>query len=246
MDNPDALFERHADAIRRLPDGPLPPALLKSDTFLLARRGSVEIFYAPFDYVNPEAKVAIVGITPGWKQMEIAFRSARSLIREGLGRADVCRIVKEHASFAGPMRTNLLNMLDRLGLPQALGISTSADLFGSRRNLLQTTSVVRYPVFVKGRNYTGKSPLITRDPLLREFIASLAEQLSQIPNALVVPLGKQVSDVISLLADRGEIARDRVLFGFPHPSGANGHRHAHFEAEAAQMRLKIREWLARA
>ncbi len=34
------------------------------------------MYYAAFDHVNEDAKVAVVGITPGWNQMEIAHRAA--------------------------------------------------------------------------------------------------------------------------------------------------------------------------
>lgn len=34
----------------------------------LDRDGQVSIHYIPFDYVNPKAKVVLVGITPGFTQ----------------------------------------------------------------------------------------------------------------------------------------------------------------------------------
>jgi len=35
------------------------------DDFLLNKEGNLEIYYAPFDYINSKAKIVIVGITPG-------------------------------------------------------------------------------------------------------------------------------------------------------------------------------------
>ena len=32
--------------------------------FLIKKDGNIEIYYAPFDYINSKAKTVIVGITP--------------------------------------------------------------------------------------------------------------------------------------------------------------------------------------
>lgn len=50
------------------------------------------------------------------------------------------------------MRKNLIEMLDGLERPKALGIVSGALLFSDRRDLLHTTSAIRYPVFVDGQN----------------------------------------------------------------------------------------------
>ena len=58
------------------------PAQLLTAEFLLDTEGALRVYYAPFDVVNVSARVCIVGITPGWQQMEIAFRvSRRELLR---------------------------------------------------------------------------------------------------------------------------------------------------------------------
>ena len=68
MDAPfPQLFESYADAIAGLP---AQNRLFKTDLlveqFRVFRGENVEIYYAPFDFVNVEAKIAIVGIAPGW------------------------------------------------------------------------------------------------------------------------------------------------------------------------------------
>ena len=49
--------------------------LLVSD-LLLAEEGRLRVFYAPLDWANANARVIILGITPGWTQMrrEITYR----------------------------------------------------------------------------------------------------------------------------------------------------------------------------
>ncbi len=49
------------------------------DDFLLNKEGNLEIYYAPFDYINSKAKIVIVGITPGLQQMIQSFQ----VIKEG-------------------------------------------------------------------------------------------------------------------------------------------------------------------
>ena len=48
-----------------------------SKTFLLSKDGNIEIYYAPFDYINPKAKIVIVGITPGLQQMIQSFQAIK-------------------------------------------------------------------------------------------------------------------------------------------------------------------------
>ncbi len=184
---------------------PFRPAYEKSDllvpTFRLHSQGDLAVYYAPFDHVNPDARVVLVGITPGWTQMAIGYREARIALMAGQAMDAVCQQAKAHASFAGPMRRNLVMMLDGIRLPHAISIPSSEALFGPASTLLHTTSVIRYPVFINGENYTGHRPKPLRTPLLRDMIRTLlVEELEQIPDTLVIPLGTSVEEVITDLA----------------------------------------------
>ena len=55
------------------------------------------------------------------------------------------------------MRTNLVKMLDHIGANHYLRLSSSAELFGTRKDLVHYTSALRYPVFKNGENYSGSS-----------------------------------------------------------------------------------------
>ena len=59
------------------------------------------------------------------------------------------------------------------------------------------------------------------------------------PDALIVPLGNAVSAALEYLADRGDVSAERCLFGFPHPSGANGGRVRDFTARQQELREKV-------
>lgn len=119
-------------------------------------------------------------------------------------------------------------MLDDVGLPQCLGIRSSAELFAQEQGLVHMTSVIRYPVFVGANeyaNYTGHGPPLMNHPTLRSFIVDyLAPELASLQKTLVVPLGKCVEEALQYLIVAGMLDQKRCLIGFPHPSGANGHR----------------------
>ena len=102
------VFESYAPRIAALPAGRrlLPMDLLTSD-FLTFDSDCLAIFYAPVDYVNPTAKLTLIGITPVWTQMEIAFRVAREQLSLGWSPDQVGKKVKDEAAFAESMRAHL-------------------------------------------------------------------------------------------------------------------------------------------
>jgi hypothetical protein len=240
----DGLYERFADRVASLPlDRQLEKHHLIDDSFLLHRSGSLEIYYAPFDYVAPTAKVTLVGVTPGWVQAEQAFREARRAIAEGGEASAVLRRAKYAASFSGLLRTNLVSMLDEIGLAQALGISSTGSLFDHDGELLHPTSAIRYPVFVDGRNYTGSKPPLTSAPVLVDYLRGvLAPELEMVSETLVVPLGKAVESALRHLIAAGQLDEDICLFGLPHPSGANAHRVRQFNENRDRLAAEVAGW----
>jgi len=224
-------FERYANAIAALPErGEFDKSDLLIPEFRLFKGKSLEIYCAPFDFINVKARVAIVGITPGWTQMELAFSHARSALKNGLSPNEALQEAKRAASFAGSMRNNLVKMLDGIGLQKALGLESCVSLFGDAGEFLHTTSAIRYPTFARGRNYTGHSPELLFHPMLVRFVQHvLAPELGSMRGALVIPLGKCVDAVLDSLVRAGALDAKACLLGFPHPSGANGHRRAEFE-----------------
>src|SRR5690606_8893118 len=107
----------------------------------------VVVYDAPIGCVNPDARVVLIGVTPGFTQMEIVYRSVRRRLLEGASPDEACRLANYEASFCGAMRANFVQMLDELGVDVLLGIRSAADLFGVASHLLHTTSAVRYPTF---------------------------------------------------------------------------------------------------
>ncbi len=214
-----ALFTRFEQAIRSF--DPLDPKTL--DSLLLDHNGRLSIYYAPFDYVNLEAELVLVGVTPGRTQMYGALEEARRQLERGADLEAASIVAKSTASFEG-MRQNLVAMLDYFDVNKLLGINSCHQLFGNASHMMHATSLLRYPVFVDTSNYNG-SPKVTRNKLLRKYVRDYFEnEARQLRNALYIPLGSTVSEALIWLADEGAIENHRVLTGFPHPSGANNER----------------------
>ncbi|MGK9252930.1 hypothetical protein [Paenibacillus humicus] len=109
--------------------------------------------------------------------------------------------------------------------------------------LVHTTSVLPCPVFMDGANYSGHRPPLRRSPLLAEImIGHMGTELSSMHKPLIIPLGRAVEEALRLLAADGWLSEAQVLWGFPHPSGANGSRHSQFEAALPGMLERMRDF----
>lgn len=228
------LFSQYTPAIHNFSGDP------RHTSLLLAAEGSLTVHYAPFDCVNTQARVVLVGITPGKTQAVTALAEARQQLRQGATPSQALLRAKQTGAFAGPMRANLIAMLDHIGLAQWLELSSCASLFGASANLLQSASVLPFPVFVDGDNYNG-SPDIVRTPLLqRMLLEHFVPMARQVADAVFVPLGPVPSKALDWLVQQGALNGRQVLHGFPHPSAANSERIAYFlgRKQAAQLSAK--------
>ncbi|WP_245831854.1 hypothetical protein [Oceanobacillus senegalensis] len=233
-------------AIQKLnPSQPLTRNDLLVDEFLMGKEEELHMYYAPHnEYVNKTAIIVIVGITPGWNQMKMAFAQLlRSL--DCLHITDqILEEVKKAASFSGSMRSNLIQMLDECGVHEVVHVNSSSALFEKYRKLVHTTSIIKYPVFYQGKNYNGHRPSIQQSALLSKYAFHVfPKELNQIKqSALIIPLGKTVEDVFKKLLKEDKLSKHYYLFGFPHPSGANGHRKKQFHQRKELLTSTIREW----
>ena len=197
-----------------------------SKTFLLSKEGNIEIYYAPFDYINPQAKIVIVGITPGLQQMIQSFQAIKD------GRS--LREVKDLSSFKGSMRTTLVKFLDELKINKILKIQSCESLFNINNKYLHSTSLVKYPVFEKGKNYSGVN--ILKKKILLDFIEdNFLKELEVFQGSIIVPLGNSVSTTIDYLNTKHQLKLKCFLKGFPHPSGLNARKNIQFKENREEM-----------
>ena len=215
--------------------------LINSKQLLITEDQSMESYYIPFDSINKNAKVVLVGITPGKTQWRNAMHAAKNALIKGVSDAEVLRLAKNSGAFSGAMRTNLVKMLDRVGINSKLGISSTADLFGEKTDLVHMTSLLRNPVFINGENYSGNSPKMLKSEFLMTQIESyFLQETKLLPNAIYIPLGDSVSEVLNYLASKGLLRIEQILNGFPHPSGANSERIKYFIGEKPAEKLSAK------
>jgi hypothetical protein len=202
-----------------------------SGKFLIAKKDNIKIYYAPFDYINPKAKIMIVGITPGLQQMLQSF--------EVINQGKSLKEVKDLSSFKGSMRTTLIKYLDELEVNKKLKIKSCESLFNKDSKYLHTTSLVKYPVFDKGKNYSGVN--ILKKKILMEFIEkNFLKELKTLKKAIIIPLGNTVSSTIEYLNNKYDLKLACFLEGFPHPSGANARKNIQFKENKRNMKILLR------
>src|SRR5438067_11994767 len=127
----ETQFDQFAPALKRLGSRGQHRA-----EFILGKEGPYELRYIPFEHVNRDARLVIVGITPGPNQIELAYDTAQSLLVSGAGKEQVLAAVKQTGSFGGPaMRPNLLRMLRHFPFNRLLDIKDVATLWSTDAHL---------------------------------------------------------------------------------------------------------------
>jgi len=229
------MFENYCKKIKSLDAFEKKDILNKE--FELFCENNMKIYYAPHnEIINENAKVFIVGITPGWTQTSIAYKTAHEGLVKKLDYNSIKKECKKNSRFAGSMRKNLIEMLDELNLNKKLNIDTCLKLFGDEDNLLHTTSIIPHPVFINNKNYTGSNPKILDNEILRAYLEKyFYKEVEKLPNALIIPLGKAVEEILEIMISEELVRREQCLLGFPHPSGANGHRKKQFESNKENL-----------
>lgn len=206
--------------------------LTQSELLLTCKAGNMQSFYTPFDAVNTGAKVVLAGICPGQAQWRNALKSAQEGLKQGLPADAVLRQAKAAGAFSGPIRANLVKILDHIGLQHKLGIPSAQTLFDEQQALVHMTSVLRQCILVKGKNYAGSAPSMLRNEFLKQHIeAYFLPEIAQLASAVYIPFGQSVTEVLYFLSSLGYLRPEQILDGFPHPSGANAERIKYFLGE---------------
>lgn len=236
------MFDKYYNKIKQLVNFNKDDIL--NEKFELYKEGNMAIYYAPHnETINEEAKVFIVGITPGWTQTSIAYKTAHDGLINNLEFELIKKECKKNSRFAGSMRKNLIEMLDELNLNNKLNIDSCSELFEDKDYLLHTTSIIPYPVFINYKNYTGSNPKIIDNEILYSYVRkSFYKEIDKLPNVLIIPLGKAVEEVLEQMIKEKIIKKEQCLLGFPHPSGANGHRKNQFKENKDKLLNIVEEY----
>ena len=175
------LFPDYADAIRTLDLAAIGSPAALPERFLLAREGRISMHYIPFEYVNTAARVVVVGIAPGFAQWKHAMAETQRQLAAGAAQAEVLRAARLAGAFSGAIRPNFVALLDAIGVQRWLGIASCASLFDADANLVQISAILRHPVFVDGRNYSGTPGMATQPFLREQVLRYFAHEAAQLP-----------------------------------------------------------------
>lgn len=213
---------------------------LLTEDFLIDKENNIEIYYAPHnEYINQKAKILIVGIMPGFIQMNTAISTARKELENNNDIEDIQYKCKVSGRFSGSLRKNIISMLDEIKLNEALNLKSCRELFDKKYYLMHTVSLIPYPVFVKKQNYTGHTPKLLKSDFLMKYVyenfINEIHELDDFEDILIIPLGKAVEEVLCKLKDEKFIKENQILMGFPHPSGANVNRLIQLEENKRSM-----------
>ena len=234
------LFSYFESAIRSLDFNEITNATQIPKSFLLDTDGELSSHYIPFDHVNTSAKIVLVGITPGFTQWKNAMKEAQIQLLGGATLESAHAAAKKVGAFSGTMRPNLIALLDSIGVQNWLKIDSCEKLFTKNSDLLQSTSILSHPIFVKGENYNGAPNMVRTIFLQKQIIEYFAKEAEQLKNALYVPLGPKVSEGLAWLVNQGVLNETQILDGLPHPSGANAERIAYFLGRKNKKDLSIK------
>src|SRR3954468_19634120 len=104
-------WDAYAPRLRRMAHRELSVASVLESELGLYCDEQIGLFYAPFDFLESGARIAIVGVTPGPTQAFAAIRCALEGMQSGHDALRVQATVKHAASFKG-MRRDLGNWFD--------------------------------------------------------------------------------------------------------------------------------------
>jgi len=230
------MFKKFVDKIAQI--NAFEKENILNEKFIIEDGGKIKIYYAPHnEFINTKAQILIIGITPGWTQTQIAFKTANEGLIKNKEIVDILKKCKYNSRFSGSMRNNLIDMLDKIGLNRKLNISSCSEMFNEDNDLMHTTLLIKYPVFINGKNYNGHNPEILRNEMLFKYVQNyFINEIKELQNTVIIPLGKAVEEVLIYLVNNCLIDNKyTILYGFPHPSGANGHRKEIFENNKATL-----------
>lgn len=209
--------------------------------FLLGRSGKYALQYIPFEHINTDAKLVIVGITPGPNQLDLAYAAAQLLLKRGLLESEVLWEVKKVGAFGGPkMKPNLLKMLRHFQFDKVLGIQDVETLWGKDAGLLHSTSVVPHAAFKDGEMFNGSFDEVMKSPLLKECFLDCFVPSTQAINqeALYVGLGSCPQAALEWCVNNGHLRQSQILGSFCHPSSNAGSETKYYLREVSKDELK--------
>lgn len=207
---------------------------------------ALSVYYSPFDYVNKDARLTIVGITPGHTQAEKMNLEAVRLMKTGCSDKQILKLCKPVGSFSGTLRTLLVTQLNFFKFNEYLGIKDCASIFDKDSHLVNYTSIYKFPVFYNdGKraqlNFNGGSKQgskTARKELLSYFKDYASAEFKAVSNSIIVPLGPVVEKIMQDMNFSQDI-QERITPKILHASGNNQTRIAYLIGKRARENMRV-------
>lgn len=201
------------------------PSALRDEALGLVHEGDYRAFFAPFDWINDEADIVIVGVTPGKQQALEALLSFRAALAGGASLDEAAHRAKSAASFKGGMRTLGARLMDHFDLHRLFGLTSTLDLFGSAAHRAHYTSALRLSSAEEIRQLCRRQAHYS-PPLHAAYDrGESCGRLAMLPKAWLVPFGPNALRALEHLAAIGHLDGDRILGGLLHPGGQQWNRY---------------------
>lgn len=184
-----------------------------------------------FDYVNKDAEVMILGITPGPNQA-VDVEDAKRLSKKEL---------KRKYAFSGTlMRKNLIDELNYILLNEFLKIKDCKSLWEDDFSRVEMTSLLKNAVY---KNNESKTPfnetqkINNNEQLKNEFENGFKKDCGKYKNLrIIIALGKKIKIIIDKLQKEGIIDKSVKILSIPHPSGGNNGQVSYFLERSSNER----------
>lgn len=229
------MFKRFSADLQRFGKGGV-----KATKFSLGQEGKYSLQYTPFEYINHDAKLVIVGITPGNNQLDLAYQTVQELLKSGRPEEEVLIEAMKVGAFGGKsMKPNLLKILRHFQFEKLLGIDDIETMWGVNAELLHSTSVVPHAAFKNGKQFNGSFNEVLASPLLKGcffdcFVPSVREITGE---ALFIALGPCPQAALDWCVKEGALRQEQVLGSFCHPSSASGSATRYYLREVTKEEL---------
>ncbi len=176
-----------------------------------------------FDYVNKDAEVMILGITPGPNQA-VDVEDAKRLSKKEL---------KRKYAFSGTlMRKNLIDELNYILLNKFLNIKDCKSLWEDDFSRVEMTSLLKNAVYENNESKTpfNETQKINKNKQLKnEFENGFKNDCKKYKNLrIIIALGKKIKIIIDELQKEGIIDSSVKILSIPHPSGGNNGQVSYF------------------
>ncbi len=155
------MIQEFVEVVRHLDLGSYRRGITPAE-LIISESADLLVSYAPFDHIAGGAELVLVGLTPGRTQAANALEALQVQLRAGLDLEPALAAAKSTASFSGSMRSSLIAMLDLVGVPQKFGRASAATFFEAGSPLVHFTSMLRYPVYLRGEPTTRARPRPSR------------------------------------------------------------------------------------